>query len=35
MEEKFTIKQVLVITCDMLRGIGMISIKEEKWKQLH
>lgn len=30
MEEKFTIKQVLMMTCDMLRGIGMIPVEESE-----
>ena len=28
MEEKFTLKQVLMMTCDMLSGIGTIPIEE-------
>ena len=27
MEERFTLKQVLMMTCDMLRGIGSIPIE--------
>lgn len=28
MEEKFTLKQVLMMTCDMLRGIGSVPVEE-------